>query len=109
MNTAKKKRLESAGWAVGSVDDFLGLSQEEAKIVEMKLALGDTLRRHRIRRRLTQFQLAKRIGSSQSRVAKLEAGAKGATLDLLFRALFATGVSTEAIAKDLRPRRRSAA
>jgi len=109
MNTAKKKRLESAGWKVGTPDEFLGLSPEEAMIVEMKLALSDSLRRRRIRRHLTQFQLAKKLGSSQSRVAKLEAGAMGVTLDLLFRALFATGASTEEIAKEMRPRKRSAA
>jgi len=109
MNAARKKRLESAGWRVGTADEFLGLSEEEAKIVEMKLALGDSLKRRRIRRHLTQFQLAKKLGSSQSRIAKLEAGAMGATLDLLFRALFATGASAEEIAKEIRPRKRSAA
>jgi transcriptional regulator with XRE-family HTH domain len=75
----------------------------------MKLALGDSLRRHRIRRHWTQLDLAKRLGSSQSRVAKLETGALGVTLDLLFRALFVAGVSTEEIARELRSRRRSAA
>ena len=109
MKVAKRKRLESAGWAVGTSDEFLGLSPEEAKIVEMKLALSDSLKRHRIRSRLTQLELAKKLGSSQSRVAKLEAGATGVTLDLLFRALFATGVSTEEIAREMRPRKRSAA
>jgi DNA-binding XRE family transcriptional regulator len=109
MRVAKRKRLEAAGWTVGTADQFLGLSPEEMKIVEMKLALGDALRRHRIRRRWTQLDLAKKLGSSQSRVAKLETGALGVTLDLLFRALFATGVSAEEIGRELRPRRRSAA
>ena len=109
MRTTKKKRLEKAGWAVGTADEFLGLSPEESKIVEMKLTLGDSLRRHRIRRHWTQLDLARKLGSSQSRVAKLETGALGVTLDLLFRALFATGVSTEEIARELRSRKRSAA
>ena len=109
MKTAKKKRLEKAGWKVGSAQDFLGLSPEEAKIVEMKLALGDSLRRYRIRRRWTQRDLAERLGSSQSRVAKLETGALGVTLDLLFRALFVAGASTEEIARELRSTKRSAA
>jgi len=109
MKTAKKKRLESGGWRVGTADEFLGLSQEEARIVEMKLALSETLRRHRLKRRITQLELAKRLGSSQSRVAKLDAGAPGVTLDLLFRALFAAGVSTDEIAREIRPKRRSAA
>jgi len=109
MNKTKKKRLESVGWRVGTAEEFLGLSQEEARIVEMKLALSDSLRRHRLKRRITQTELARRLGSSQSRVAKLEAGALGVTLDLLFRALFATGVSTEEIAREIRHKKRSAA
>lgn len=109
MKAAKRKKLESAGWRVGTTEEFLGLSSEEAKIVEMKLALGDSLRRYRIRRRWTQQDLAKRLGSSQSRVAKLEKGALGVTLDLLFRALFVAGASTDVIARELRSRRRSAA
>ena len=109
MKAPKKKRLEAAGWKVGTAGDFLGLSPEEARIVEMKLALGDSLRRHRIRRHWTQLDLAKRLGSSQSRVAKLETGALGVTLDLMFRALFVAGVSTDEIARELRTRRRSAA
>lgn len=109
MKAARKKRLEATGWKIGTAEDFLGLSPEEARIVEMKLALGDSLRSHRIRRRWTQLDLAKRLGSSQSRVAKLETGALGVTLDLLFRALFVAGVSTDEIARELRSRRRSAA
>ena len=109
MKTSKKKRLESAGWKVGTADAFLGLSKEEARIVEMKLALSESLRRHRLKRRLTQQALAKKLGSSQSRVAKLESGGIGVTLDLLFRALFATGVTTDEIAREMRPRKRTAA
>ena len=109
MNDAKKKRLVAAGWKIGTAGEFLGLSPSEAKIVTMKLALSDSLRRHRIRSKLTQLQLAKKLGSSQSRIAKLEAGAMGITLDLLFRALFATGVSLDEIAREIRSPRRSAA
>lgn len=109
MKTARKKRLERTGWKVGTPEEFLDLSPEEAKIVAMKLTLGDSLKRHRIRRRWTQQDLAERLGSSQSRVAKLEAGALGATLDLLFRALFVVGASTDEIARELRSTRRSAA
>ncbi len=109
MRVSRKRRLEAAGWAVGTAEEFLGLTPEEAKIVEMKLALGDSLRRHRIRRGWTQLDLAKKLKSSQSRVAKLETGAPGVSLDLLFRALFAAGVSTGEVARELGSRRRSAA
>ena len=109
MKPAKRRKLLAAGWKVGSADEFLNLSPEEVQIVEMKLALSDSLRRRRLRRQLTQSQLAKLLSSSQSRVAKLEAGAPGVSLDLLCRALLATGATTGDIARALKPRRRSAA
>ena len=109
MNTARKARLKHAGWRVGTAEEFLGLSREQAQLVEMKLALGEFLRRHRERRHLTQEALAEKLGSSQSRIAKLEAGVRGGTLDLLFRALFATGVKTDDIAREILHSKRSAA
>ena len=93
----------------GDLVQLLRLEGGQVSIVEMKLALGDSLRRYRQKRQLTQLALAKRLGSSQSRVAKLEAGAPGISLDLLFRALFAAGVTTADIAREIRPKRRSAA
>lgn len=109
MKQAKKTRLKRAGWTVGTADEFLGLSREQSQVVELKLALGDFLRRNRSKRRLTQAALAERIGSSQSRIAKLETGVRGVSLDLLFRALFATGVKADEIAKEILHSRRTAA
>lgn len=106
MNTAKKKRLEAGGWKVGTTTDFLGLSREEAELVEVKLALSDLLKRRRTARRLSQESLAGRIGSSQSRIAKLEAGRRGTTLDLLFRALLATGMTRREIGQELQHKKR---
>lgn len=93
MDARKRKRLESAGFAVGSATDFLGLSTEESSLVEMRLALSQELRERRGEAGLTQAALARRIGSSQSRVAKLEAGDPSVSLDLLIRALLAVGAS----------------
>ncbi|HKQ56408.1 MAG TPA: helix-turn-helix transcriptional regulator [Candidatus Eisenbacteria bacterium] len=104
MNTARKTRLARAGWRVGTAEEFLNLSREEAELVELKLALSTFLRRHRARKKLTQKALAAKLGSSQSRVAKLESGARGITLDLLFRALFATGLTTGGILRAMRRR-----
>lgn len=106
MKATRRRRLESAGWRVGSSEAFLHLSRAEAELVETKLALSESLRMHRQKRGLTQTLLARRLGSSQSRVAKLESAAAGATLDLLFRALLATGVSRAEIARVLARRRR---
>lgn len=99
MDTTRKKKLEAAGWRVGSADEFLGLSPEESLLVDLKLALSRALKRRRTRLKLTQHALAQRLRSSQSRVAKMEAGDPQVTLDLLFRGLFATGASRRDVAK----------
>ena len=73
MEKRKRQRLEGAGWRVGSVTHFLGLSEEEIALVEVKLGLASAVRKQRSRRRMTQEQLGRLLGSSQSRVAKIEA------------------------------------
>lgn len=99
MGAAKRKRLEAAGWIVGSVADFLELSAEEQAIIEMRLALGAALKERRRDLGLSQVALAKRLGSSQSRVAKMEAADPGVSLDLLLRALLATGVTRRVLGR----------
>jgi len=91
VKTEKRKRLESAGWRVGDARDFLGLSEDEALFVEIKLALARRLRELREKRNWTQADLAKRVGSSQSRVAKMEAADPTVSVDLLVRSLLAIG------------------
>jgi ribosome-binding protein aMBF1 (putative translation factor) len=95
MNSAKLKRLRAAGWKVGSARDFLKLSDEEVMLVELKLSLTSALKEARQKRRLSQTDLAQRLGSSQSRVAKIEAGDPSVSLDLIVRALFATGATRQ--------------
>jgi DNA-binding XRE family transcriptional regulator len=99
MNKAKARRLRDAGWSVGDVKGFLGLTAAEAAIVEMKVSLATGLRRHRTARHLSQATLAERIGSSQSRVAKMEAGDPSASLELLIKSLLATGTKKREIAQ----------
>src|SRR5207245_10738271 len=91
MRKDKKERLERAGWKVGTVREFLGLSKAEEALVELKLTLSRGLKERRARRRLTQAQLARLLGSSQSRVAKMEAGDPSVSVDLLIRSLLAMG------------------
>jgi transcriptional regulator with XRE-family HTH domain len=93
MNQSKRKRLEADGWKIGSVAEFLGLSPEEELLVEMKLALANQLRSRRQRLKITQQQLAKQIGSSQSRVAKIEKADKSVSMDLLVSSLASLGAS----------------
>lgn len=108
MKTAKRAKLQAAGWTVGNAADFLDLSPAETAYVELKLSLSRALRRWRSTRKLTQAELAKRLGSSQSRVAKMEAGDPTVSADLLLRSLLALGATPKDIASSLTPRRRKA-
>jgi ribosome-binding protein aMBF1 (putative translation factor) len=108
MRQAKRRRLERRGWTVGSAKDFLRLSDEEAEYVELRLRLAEGLRRRRDSRGLTQTELAKALGSSQSRVAKMEAGNKTVSVDLLIRSLLSIGVSSRDIGRMLAQRSRRA-
>jgi len=99
MDKAKRRRLEGKGWKVGSAAEFLELTPEETRYIELKLALSEHLRRRRMRKKLTQEQLAKMLSSSQSRVAKMEAADPSVSLDLLIRSLLALGTSEKDLAK----------
>jgi DNA-binding XRE family transcriptional regulator len=101
MNKAKQRRLEQGGWKVGSAKQLLGLTPEESAYIEMRLALSHNLRALRTRKRLTQVEAAKMLGSSQSRVAKLEAGDPSVSLDLLVRSNLALGASKKDLAKTI--------
>jgi ribosome-binding protein aMBF1 (putative translation factor) len=101
MDAAKRKRLERAGWKVGSAQEFLNLSPEEAAYVEVKLNLAKQLSKRRKSLRLTQVALAKKIRSSQSRVAKMEAGDPSVSIDLLVRSLLALGETPANLQKAL--------
>ncbi len=99
MKAGKKKRLEAAGWCVSSTEEFLGLSKEEAAIVEMKIALADKVRALRQKHHLSQGQLAERMHSSQSRVAKIEARDPKVSMELLVKAALAAGGTKKEVAK----------
>jgi DNA-binding XRE family transcriptional regulator len=91
MDAKKRKKLEELGGRVTTTKEFLGLTDAEAAIVELRLELADALRKRRAAAGLTQTELAKAIGSSQSRVAKMESGDPQASLESLVRALVAAG------------------
>src|SRR5437773_12057512 len=91
MYRTKRARLEAAGWRVVTAAEFLGLSKQEAAFVEMKLALARCLHALRIRRKLSQSRVAELVGSSQSRVAKMESGDPSVSIDLLLRPVLAIG------------------
>jgi DNA-binding XRE family transcriptional regulator len=93
MRKAKQAALEKKGWKVGSAKEFLGLTDQEVAYIELKLELSRKLKASRANRKLTQAELASIIKSSQSRVAKMEAGDPTVSIDLLVKSLLALGVS----------------
>lgn len=106
MDEAKRRRLERAGFKTGTAAEFLGMSPEEAKLVELRAVLARAVRRRREAAGLTQTELAGRMKSSQSRVVKIETAAEGVSLDLMFRGLFAAGGGLADVLPPLpRPRR----
>ena len=99
MEKRKKKNLESKGYKVGSVEEFLGMSAEESEYIELKLALSDALAQRRKKSNLTQAQLSKMLKSSQSRIAKMENGDPTVSVDLLIKSLLALGADKKSIAR----------
>lgn len=99
MKPEKKQRLERKGWKVGSAEDFLDLTPQEAALVDLRLRLADAVKLLRKHKHLTQTQLAKLLGSSQSRVAKVEAASDSVSLDLLIRSYLAMGGTTDDLAE----------
>jgi len=99
MDADKRRRLKERGWTTGSVAEFLELTPEESAVIEIKLRLTKLVKKARLRRHLSQSALAQRLGSSQSRVAKIEAGDPTVSLDLLVRASFASGATRKELAR----------
>lgn len=99
MKKAKMRRLEAAGFKAGTVAEFLGLSREEATLVEIRVAMSEAIRKWRVARNLTQEALATRVGSSQSRIAKIEAADTSVSLDLMIRTLVQMGATPRDVSK----------
>jgi ribosome-binding protein aMBF1 (putative translation factor) len=101
MKPERKKQLEKAGWKVGSANEFLGLSKDESALVNIRLALARSLKTRRQKLGISQVELARRLGSSQSRVAKMEAAEVDVSLDLLVRAMLASGANPRDVGRAL--------
>ena len=101
MDKNKRKRLEAAGWKVGTIQEFLGLSDEEVEYIEVKYQLSKRLLERRRSKKLTQVQMARMIKSSQSRVAKMESGDPSVSIDLIVRSLIALGASSKSLQRYL--------
>ena len=101
MDERWRRRIAAAGWKTGTVREFLGLSEIEARMIDLHLALADAIRPLRLKLGLTQAELAACLGSSQSRVAKMESGDPTVSLDLLIKAHLALGTPAAGVARRL--------
>jgi len=99
MNAEKRKRLEAAGWKSTTVREFLDLSAADVEYIETKLALTKAVKERRLKHHVTQVDLAALMQTSQSRVAKIEAGDPKVSVDLILRALFALGMRRRELAR----------
>ncbi len=99
MDSKKRKKLEAKGWVFGDAGDFLGLTPEQVRFIDLKIALSQSLKSERIKQSVTQVELAKMLGSSQSRVAKMEASDPTVSVDLLLKALLTLGLTTKQLSK----------
>ena len=98
MDRKTLKKLKDKGWKTGTIQDFLELKEEEVKYIETKLAISKIIKQERVKQGYTQEQLAKKIHSSQSRLAKIEAGQNSVSLDLMIKTLYSLGVTNRKIA-----------
>ena len=92
------KKLKN-GWVEGSFKDFLELSDADVEYIELRRALSKLLREVRRKLRLTQVQVAARLRTSQSRLAKMEKGDPTVSSDLLLRSLFQLGLTRKELAQ----------
>jgi len=99
MNPEKRKKLEAAGWKVGTTEEFLKLTPEERELVELQLFLCKKVKELRKIKGWTQQELADYLESSQARIAKLEAGDPSVSMDFMFKAIFALGETQETLIK----------
>jgi transcriptional regulator with XRE-family HTH domain len=103
MRADKRKKLEARGWKVGDADDFLELSPAESSLVDMKVSLARNLKTLRKTKRMSQQRLAKLLGSSQSRVAKIEACDRSVTMDMMVKSMLVMGATEHDIAMAIEP------
>ena len=89
ISPEKKERLERRGWKLTTVRELLDLTPAEMAVIDARILLASAIRNQRKNSRLSQTELAKLMGSNQSRVAKIENLDREVTVDLQLRAIFA--------------------
>lgn len=99
--SSREARREARGWRKGTTRDFLNLSDDETAFIAIRLHLAKAMQAHRRQLRLTQVATAQLLESSQSRVAKMEAGDPTVSVDLLIRSLLRLGATPASIGRVL--------
>ena len=74
------------------MQDFLELSDADMEYIETRRTLSRKLKAVREKLNLTQVEVAARLKTSQSRVAKMEKADPSVSADLLLQSLFSLGV-----------------
>ena len=101
MKKSKRDKLEKAGFKVGSVQEFLNLSDADMALIEMRRSLAQFIRTKRAGIQVSQTELAKKLRSNQARIARMEAAESDVSLDFMCRAAFVLGVTTKELANGL--------
>ena len=99
MDEEKRKRLEAKGWKISSAAEFLELTPDEESLIELRLALSNAVKKQRLEAKLTQQEAARLLHSSQSRIAKIEAGDSSVSFDLMIKSLLGLGVTAAELPK----------
>ena len=100
LHVDSSRRTRARKRPADSADEFLRRSREKDTLQLIKRALSRRLRQRRARR-MTQRELARRIGSSQPRIACSESADGSVSVDLLIRALLATGATPREIGRTI--------
>lgn len=71
---------------------------EEAALGEVREALKELLKQCRQKHRFSQRELARRLGTDQARVSRIERADPSVSTDQILKALFVVGATREEIA-----------
>jgi len=93
MNADEKIRSEEFGYVVTTASEWLGLTQAESGEIEISLALTFFLCSVRERSGLSVAQAARKLKMTPARLARIERGDPGASLDLLITSALGLGAT----------------
>jgi ribosome-binding protein aMBF1 (putative translation factor) len=91
MNAEKRKALEEAAWKFDAAADFVGMSDDERKLLDARVEMALAIRRLREKMKLSQKDLAGRLKTTQPRIARIARAAPEVSFDQIFRAYAVVG------------------